>query len=278
VKETSNPGELITRIRTTRFINTFQRHFQEAQMAAQIGRHKWQFLLLSAFILFGWTIEVRSEWQTFTGNDGLASNLVARINEDQSGNIWIAYGQIPSGVTRYNGVTWRSFTEDDGLADNRVFWVLEDRSGKLWFATDEGVTVFDGVRWKTYQLFPIPGAEQDRVHCILEDSWGHLWFGAGRGLMRYDGSKWDPFTTREGLAGNNVYCLLEDHLGDLWVGTWKGVSRISGSSVDATYKTDNSGLVDDTVYSIAEDRHDNIWFGTEGGVSKYNRNRECAAP
>ncbi|SVB78805.1 uncharacterized protein METZ01_LOCUS231659, partial [marine metagenome] len=40
--------------------------------------------------------------------------------------------------------TWRTYTTADGLASLRAEHITEDHDGYLWFATDGGVSRFDG--------------------------------------------------------------------------------------------------------------------------------------
>ena len=44
----------------------------------------------------------------------------------------------------------RTFTEDDGLPSSTVYDILQDSSGHLWFATDYGVTRYDGYRFENF--------------------------------------------------------------------------------------------------------------------------------
>jgi ligand-binding sensor domain-containing protein len=40
--------------------------------------------------------------------------------------------------------TWRTYTTADGLASLRAEHITEDHDGYLWFATEGGVSRFDG--------------------------------------------------------------------------------------------------------------------------------------
>ena len=46
--------------------------------------------------------------------------------------------------------TWQTFTTLDGLASNGVRFILDDHSENLWFATDGGVSRYDGATWRTF--------------------------------------------------------------------------------------------------------------------------------
>jgi hypothetical protein len=57
------------------------------------------------------------EFINFTTADGLATNMVTCIVEDQEGNLWFGG---PGGVSRYDGKKFVNFTTEDGLTDNMV--------------------------------------------------------------------------------------------------------------------------------------------------------------
>ena len=43
-----------------------------------------------------------------------------------------------------------SYSVEDGIASNGVHDVTQDSSGVMWFATDEGISSYDGYSWENY--------------------------------------------------------------------------------------------------------------------------------
>jgi ligand-binding sensor domain-containing protein len=87
---------------------------------------------------------------TFTKEDGLSDNMVARIIEDKNGNIWFGGG----GLSRYDGKTFTRFTTKDGLPELGVWEILEDRSGNLWVGTREtGLYMYNGNKFISYSEY-----------------------------------------------------------------------------------------------------------------------------
>ena len=225
-----------------------------------------------------------NQFTTFTTEDGLASNAVWSMLEDQEGNLW--FGTEGGSLSRYGGDQVEIFTTEKGLAHNSVNCVLQDRQGNLWFGTQGGVSRYDGASFATFTTED--GLASDQVVCMLEDRQGNLWFGTerigagggvwrsgtGGGVSRYDGEQFTTFTTEDGLASDQVVCMLEDRQGNLWFGTLRGgASRFDG--VEFTTFTTEDGLAHNWVWSILEDRQGNLWFGTGrsgigGGVSRYD--------
>src|SRR4026207_1901212 len=61
----------------------------------------------------------------------------------------------------------------DGLASSTVYCICQDRKGYIWFATDNGVSRFDG---KTFKNFTTEdGLTDNEVLSIADDSKGRVW-------------------------------------------------------------------------------------------------------
>lgn len=75
----------------------------------------------------------------YTIEDGLPSNTIYNLYEDEDGVIWIG---TDKGVARYNGVAFETFTTADGLSDNECFFFQPDYNGRLWIGTYNGTLCF----------------------------------------------------------------------------------------------------------------------------------------
>ena len=107
------------------------------------------------------------------------------------------------------------------------------------------------------------------MQAIAEDGTGHLWFGTAHGgTCRYDGETFIPFTTADGLAGNEIWTIKADRQGAMWFGTNNGVCRYDGQAFE-TFE-DRDGLTSGHVRAIEEDRDGNLWFATDSGVTRYD--------
>ena len=165
---------------------------------------------------------------------------------------------------------WQTFGPSDGLASAATSSVMEDRSGNLWFATNAGVSRFDGTSWHSYTAADgLPLGEG--ATAVLEDRSGNIWVGTYEGgISRYDGKNWRTYTTADGLLSNRVHAILEDHLGNIWIATGAG-----GGSLGSFSRFDGARWVTygaaGYAYSIIEDLSGNIWVGTLGdGVGRFD--------
>ena len=149
-------------------------------------------------------------YETFTTEDGLASNYVKCIAEDREGNIWVGTGiwwhsGQGGGVSCYDGSRWVNYDEKDGLAGRDVAAILQDSRGAI-LSTADGIP--------------------DAWFCsMLFDRRGHLWIATSAGICRYDGKVFQALTIEDGLPSNFTNELLEDRRGDVWIGSPVGVTR-----------------------------------------------------
>ena len=83
----------------------------------------------------------------------------------------------------------RHYGVSEGLVNNRVTAIHQDSKGYVWFATNEGLSRFDGYRFVNYNTRD--GLGHPIVNGITEDSNGHLWAatnGGGEGFTIFDRS------------------------------------------------------------------------------------------
>jgi len=161
---------------------------------------------------------------------------------------------------------WQHFDVlNSGLASNTVYAMAEDHSGNIWFATDKGLSRFDGVVWKTFTT--VDGLAGN-VISIAEDHSGNLWFVTDGGVSRFDGTNWRTITTADGLAEDVGSVITADHAGNIWLATSRGATRFDG----VTWKTFtiDDGLSGVYVFGMAEDPQGNMWFATDGGLKRFD--------
>lgn len=237
------------------------------------------------------------EFQYFTKADGLCSNHVNDIAEDNAGNLWIA---TDNGLCKYDGERFQTIKPA-----SEVLSVFAGNSGKIWFALSKGgagwydgtlhlvtsvesLSVIEdstGNAWMVHGTkdWPITrydgkstisftknedGLLSNYVRTALADSKGNIWFGTKKGVSKFDGKTFQNYTMRDGLVYKDVRCIMEDWNGNLWFGTHGGgVSRFDGENFQ--YITTRDGLIHNMVNDILQDRAGNIWIATAGGVTKY---------
>ena len=216
-----------------------------------------------------------SAFEQYTMADGLISNLIYCIFEDNDGKIWIG---TDNGVSIYDGRTFTEFpiTPPLNSLHNKLYvWsIMQDRGGTIWLATVEGVFTYDGKRLKPFVVNAAGNgfiSNTNNVEYILEDDLGNMWFGGrvNKGVYKYDGIEVVNYPL-ETLAGHDwAWPVLQDSHGDIWFNNWGGVYRYDGDSFESI--TSKDGLAEGAIMRIIEDRSGNLWFGgASPGITKYN--------
>jgi len=88
-------------------------------------------------------------------------------------------GGTGAGVSRVYTVT--SWNTNDGLPADRVRHLKEDTLGFMWIATFNGVSRFDGVRFRNYDVSNTAGLANNLVNALYEDRGGNMWLGHDTG-------------------------------------------------------------------------------------------------
>jgi ligand-binding sensor domain-containing protein len=85
-----------------------------------------------------------------------------------------------------------SYTTEDGLPSDEVYDAYEDRLGNIWFATDHGVSRFDGYGFENFTT--ADGLSDNTVFGFAEDPHGRVWMRCLDGSMSYlEDSKLAPY-------------------------------------------------------------------------------------
>ena len=88
---------------------------------------------------------------SFTKDDGLCSDNITRMIEDNNGNLWMGSDSENGGLCRYDGKSFTHFTTKDGLVNNAIWTIFEDKKRSLWVGSrNTGLCYYDG---KTFIKF-----------------------------------------------------------------------------------------------------------------------------
>jgi sugar lactone lactonase YvrE len=209
-------------------------------------------------------------WTTFTTDDGLASDIVTSVIQDNQGILWVA----GEGLSRLDGTRWEIYPGFP--SDSYIVCAARDTQGNLWFGTaSDAAYEYNGERWQ--KITPVINDLRPNitVQDIFVDKQGYIWFAVtgnqgqrtapmSHGVTRYDGANCTNF-----LARTHVTTIFQDSQENLWFGANSGVTRYDGSNWE-TFTTED-GLADNYVVAICQDNQGNMWFGTwADNVSRYD--------
>ncbi|WP_245208327.1 hybrid sensor histidine kinase/response regulator transcription factor [Bacteroides faecium] len=179
-----------------------------------------------------------------------------------------------------------SYTMDDGLAANRVYSILQDSCGFMWFGTDDGLSRFDGIKFKNYYLSEyINATTSNSVKKIFIDRRGKMWIGLDSGIVIYD-SQTDTFrpfnakTETGETIQTYVVDMIEDNDGEVWIATnGKGLYRFSPNDeirlrVYRNIPGKSNCISQDILMTLQQDSKQNIWIGTYSeGLCCFDKHR-----
>jgi signal transduction histidine kinase/ligand-binding sensor domain-containing protein/CheY-like chemotaxis protein len=202
-----------------------------------------------------------------THRDGLSSDYIYSIHEDQDGVLWVG---TPHGLNRIQNGRVAVFTVRDGLPHDHVNAIGGASAGGLWLGTNGGLSRFKDGRFTNYSVRD--GLSSNNIRVLMEDSHGNLWVGTNSsGLdVRSDG-RWRHYGLGRGLGGDSVREIHEDARGVVWVGTGRGLTRFDNGR-PTTY-TQHDGLPSDSTPVLFEDERDSLWIGTPAGLVQYRNGR-----
>lgn len=175
---------------------------------------------------------------------------------------------------------------DDGLAANRVYSILQDSCGFMWFGTDDGLSRFDGIKFKNYYLSEyINATTSNSVKKIFIDRRGKMWIGLDSGIVIYD-SQTDTFrpfnakTETGETIQTYVVDMIEDNDGEVWIATnGKGLYRFSPNDeirlrVYRNIPGESNCISQDILMTLQQDSKQNIWIGTYSeGLCCFDKHR-----
>lgn len=179
----------------------------------------------------------------------------------------------------FQGETEEEFSIDvlnvrKGLLSNYVTRVINDEHNTKYFATEGGITKFDGYDFSEYRPGPqYPGLENENIETLFKDRDNLIWIGTkGGGLSVLDPRKnkikslnlaFDEFSE----SPLRVISINQGPDGKIWIGTWgDGVFLINPQ----TDKIEEHFSFEAPIYNIIKDRFGNIWFLAGAQLIKYD--------
>ena len=224
----------------------------------------------------------------------LLSDYIWAIDEDSSGNLWIATNGGGVALWDRRTDTFTSYLHDandpNSLSDDFVRNVLVDSSGLVWIATrNSGLNRLDPTTGEItrfrYDEADVHSLSNDTLYDLIEDRSGGIWVSSEIGVSRYskDMNRFDRFLAGQDAGPFKVLSLTQDRFGDLWAGTFEdGVVRFNPSTSELTqYKheeSDPNSLSSNDVRTILQDRDARLWLGTSDGLNLFDYHDEAFTP
>ena len=217
-------------------------------------------------------------------------NVMARMEEDSAGNLWIG-GH--AGLARLDRQGLITYGTDDEANSARFFAISEDADGVIYVVgRDFYINRFDGKKFESVQ----PSIDPDSQFLWtsrfgMRASNGDWWILTNRKLYHFTGvtdfaaldrrKASETFTSADGLVSDGIFQIYEDRDQNIWVSTrgrgdpGNGVARLKKGEKKFRAFTESDGLpANKSASSYATDTFGNIWLSFyEGGIARFDGER-----
>lgn len=167
---------------------------------------------------------------------------------------------------------FKNLNTEDGLSSDIIYDIIQDSTGIMWFATDNGLTSFDGSRFNIYRHNPEDSLSlsDNTVTSLTIDIDNNLWVGTSIGLNIFDrkNNSFIRYYSEKGndnsIANNFIKALYADKEGYLWIEAAGGVlSRLDIKENVYNHLMHMSGSHEGPFHfhHIFEDSGNNLWIG-----------------
>lgn len=228
-------------------------------------------------------------FKNFTVKDGLCSNIVNAVVEDNNGIMWFGTAK---GLCSYDGKNFintplpqediQSVSPETGLPSRKtetVLSLIQASNGDFWVGTDaSGAYRYNGKTFTSFLKFKGRIQPDDNVYnnCILsiiEDKKGKIWIGSFThgGLSEIDGDTIFHHALKDGYGDGMICSSTMDQKGNLWFGTRNGGIYQYDGKTFKNIADANTGEQVAMAY-VLEDRKGTIWVASfaRKGVYKYD--------
>lgn len=204
-----------------------------------------------------------SKFSSITEQDGLASNVVFGIDQDDNGDYYIA---TKEGLTVISGGKFKNYDKTNGLSNNLLFSVLCSKKHGIILGSYDGIFEF-----KNDTIVPISNEilAKESAYVIYEGSNENIWFGTRKtGAYEFNG---DIVThiDAETLKYPFVFTIVEDDDKNVWVGTGTGFNKVSPDRKSVLYIKPHENTLRVTAQSSSKSKDGTLWFGTQSGLYRY---------
>ncbi|WP_100630280.1 hybrid sensor histidine kinase/response regulator transcription factor [Algoriphagus formosus] len=161
-----------------------------------------------------------------------------------------------------------------GLLSNFVTKVVSDENNLKFFATEGGISKFDGYSFTDFRPGEeYPGLENENIEILYKDNSNKIWIGTKEGGLSVMNTQKQTIRNMNHVFSSltdkklRVISIQEDGDGKIWVGTWS-----SGLFVLDPFNEliTQHFPFEQPVYNIIKDRYDNIWFLAGNGLNKFD--------
>lgn len=197
-------------------------------------------------------------WSHVGTTDGLANADVRAVAQAVDGTLWAAHTNPLLGLSVQQGNgRWQAITcALDTPASRRISAGALAPDGARWFATDNGISRYDGLAWRHFTT--ADGLPDNRVSDLQIDAAGQVWIATPRGIARFGDGQW----TRQ--AAEAASQLAVGPGGAVWAVTEGQVARLEGDTLRLVEQPRS------TIIRAITASDDALWAATPDGAARFD--------
>jgi signal transduction histidine kinase/ligand-binding sensor domain-containing protein/CheY-like chemotaxis protein len=223
---------------------------------------------------------------TYSTKNGLSSNNIQDIIEDENGFLWLA---TQKGLSRFDSDKFKNFQKDKSNSHSLPNILVEELllmpNGKVWMSINEvGITIFDqfnqhfnSIKNNSTELFNMPNRN---LFGMAKDKNNNAWFSIyGEGIYQWDVQnntfiKHLQSNDNAWLSSKKTFEILIDQQNRLWVCTIDSMVFMydidNKTSKSFNFAKDVNDPLSSPIYGFAESSSGDIYAGGYSGVFKFN--------
>jgi hypothetical protein len=163
----------------------------------------------------------------FTTNNGLPSNTVYDIINDETGFLWIA---TDYGLSKFDGVSFTNYTIENGLPGNEILYFFKDSQQRIWLVPFNGNIGFiqnGNFHNKKTDPFLNKLNFDGFIRNIYEDPKGNIWFCRNyKSVKRLDNNlNVESFSFKKEKNSKLSSCIIEDKNNNLFLFSYYTIKK-----------------------------------------------------
>lgn len=234
-------------------------------------------LFLLSYSLLGYTaLPTHFQFRHYNIENGVSSNGIASILQDQKGYIWLG---TDNGLSRFDGNQFVFYQKNNPLYPdfhaNSINAICETNTNELWLGTENGVYIYNQVK-DTFTPFLEKTSNDTGISSwithIIQDKEKNIWIATRKqGVFQYNTQTHKLIQYEIPQNDNTIIRILNDAQNNIWLSGPYQLCRLNkahNTFEEFSIKGELTG-----VYSMAlcEDSSHNLWIGTwEKGLWKLN--------
>ncbi len=231
----------------------------------------WACTAMGGLYKMNWMGKDSVLFDAFTTEQGLITDLVFDIHEDQYNRLWLAmYGGINVIIPEKDTILIHTIESGWQLPARFITCIEEDSNGDIWFGSNDlGVFQFKDITQESYgeivSFNTKNGMNDNQVWDIYSLDEDQIWMATyNGGINIYSNGTFRYYTQEHGLPSNEIHTILQDDERNIWLGTLNdGLCKFLGNHFShyGVYE----GLSDPNVSAIDYSTDGTLWIGTTGG-------------